>query len=416
MTKVDRDAGNGLDSVDIFDRELLANPYPFYDRLRREAPVWQVPGVDLFYVSTWACVAEAAARFEDFSNNLTALVVANPDGRPSLFDTSALGPATTTFSTSDPPVHSVHRKAVFPELVARQMALMEPVIRSAVDERLRAATRGPSVEWTAAVANPVPMIAIAKVIGFPSEDHASLVKWAFDGTELLAGKTLEEMAGLVASANAAAAYFAERFDEALAAPRDDVLGAVARAVSSGVLTRDDAIGTLVILESAGSESTASLIGNAVHILAEDASLQDKLRKDPSLIPTFVEEAVRLESPFRGHYRRARRDTDLGGVTIPSGATVFLLWASANRDPAEFDHPDEVVLDRPQPRAHIGFGRGIHFCVGAPLARLEANVALQMLLERTSSFRLDPAQPPAYVKSVFIRRHEHLHLLVDWATG
>jgi len=417
LIETQHDQRSGLDDIDIFSRELLADPYRFYGRLRREAPVWQVPGVDLFYVSSWESVAEATARVEDLSNNLATLVVTGPDGRPALFDTGALGSATTTFATSDPPVHSVHRKAVFPELVARQMALMEGVIRAAVDECLPAPSREPAIEWTSAVANPVPMIVIARVIGFPAEDHASLLHWAFDGTELLAGsRTLEEMAALVASASAASAYIADRLDDALAAPSDDLLGAVARAVSSGVLTRDDAVGTLVILLSAGGESTASLIGNAVRLLAEEAELQERLRGEPSLIPAFLEEAVRLESPFRGHYRRARVDTTLGGVTIPAGATVFLLWAAANRDPAEFDRPDEVVLDRAQPRSHIGFGRGIHFCVGAPLARLEAKVVLEKLLARTSSFRLDPDRPPAYVHSVFVRRHQHLHLVVDWADG
>ena len=403
-----------LDDIDIFDIELLDQPYAFYDRLRREAPVWQVPGVDLFLVSSWNFVADATARVDDLSNNLTTLVVTGADGHPSLFDTGALGSATTTFATSDPPVHTVHRKAVFPELVAQKMALMEPIIRAAVDDRFRVATFQPVIEWTSAVANPVPMIVIASVIGFPPEDHAALIEWAFNGTDLLAGtKTLEEMAGLVASANAAAAYIADRVDEALANPGDNLLGAVARAVSTGVLTRNDAIGTLVILLGAGGESTTSLLGNAVRMLAENAELQGTLRASPSLVSSFVEEAIRLESPFRGHYRRTRRDFELGGVPIPAGATVYLLWSAANRDPSEFDRPGEVVLDRPQPRAHLGFGRGIHHCVGAPLARLEAKVVIETLLARTSSFRIDPTRPPAYVPSVFARRHEHLDLLVDW---
>ena len=194
---------------------------------------------------------------------------------------------------------------------------------------------------------------------------------------------------------------------------DDVIGAIARAVTTGTLTRDEAIGTLIVLLGAAGESTASLLGNAVRILAEDAVLQTRLRGDRSLVPAFVEEAVRLESPFRGHYRQARRDTEVAGATIPAGATVYLLWAAANRDPKEFDRPDEVMLDRHAPRHHLGFGRGIHSCVGAPLARLEANVALGMLLDRTSNFRLDPSLPPTWAHSVFVRRHERLHLAVDW---
>src|SRR6478672_11002955 len=151
-----------LDDIDILDRDMLARPAGFYRLLREQATVWRVPGVDLYLASSWDCVAEATTRVEDLSNNLTTLVVTGADGRPSLFDTSVLGPGTTTLSTSDPPAHTIHRKAVFPELVAERMALVEPVIRAAVDERLDAARAQPSLEWTAAVANPVPMIAMAR--------------------------------------------------------------------------------------------------------------------------------------------------------------------------------------------------------------------------------------------------------------
>jgi cytochrome P450 len=404
-----------LDDVDILDRDLLAKPYAFYGRLREEAAVWRVPGVELFLVSSWDSVAEATGRVEDLSNNLTTLVVRGADGRPALLDTSMLGPGTTTLATSDPPAHTVHRKAVFPELVADRMALLEPAVRAAVDERLSALHGQASVEWTSAVANPVPIIAMARAIGFPPEDYPMLLPWAFDGTDLLAGtKTLEEMGPLFAAADAGRAYLAERLDGALAAAGDEVIGAIARAVATGMLTRDEAIGTLIVLLGAAGESTASLLGSTVGILAEDTGLQARLRADPSLVPAFVEEAIRLESPFRGHYRQARRDTELAGVTIPAGATVYLLWAAANRDPKEFDRPDEVVLDRQPPRHHLGFGRGAHFCVGAPLARLEASVAVGRLLNGTTSFRLDPRRPPAWAHSVFVRRHEHLHLAVDWA--
>ncbi len=404
-----------LDDIDILDRELLAEPYAFYSRLREEAPVWRAPGVDLFLVSSWGAVTEATGRVDQLSNNLTTLVVRGPDGRPSLFDTSVLGPGTTTLATSDPPAHAVHRKAVFPELVADRMALLEPAVRAAVEQRLAALRGQNSVEWASAVANPVPIIAMARAIGFPPEDHPLLLPWSFDGTDLLAGTmTLEEMGPLFAAADAGRSYLVGRLDQALASPGDDVIGAIARAVTSGVLTRDEAIGTLIILLGAAGESTASLLGNAVRILAEDTGLQAGLRADRSLVPAFVEEAIRLESPFRGHYRQARRDTELAGVTIPAGATVYLLWAAANRDPSEFDRPDQVMLGRDPPRHHVGFGRGIHFCVGAPLARLEANVALGMLLDATSSFRLDRSRPPAWAHSVFVRRHEHLHLAIDWA--
>ena len=376
--------------------------------------MWQVPGIELFFVSTWDGVAAATSMVDELSSHLTTLVVRGPDGRPALFDTSVLGSGTTTLATSDPPAHTVHRKAVFPELVADRMARLGPAIHAAVEERLTALRGQSSIEWTATIANPVPMIAMALAIGFPEEDHPKLLPWSMDGTDLLAGtRTLEEMGPLFAAADAGGAYLVAQLDEARRDPRDDVIGAVARAVTGGVLTSDEAIGTLIILLGAAGESTASLIGNAVRMLAEDRDLQVTLRADPSAVPAFVEEAVRLESPFRGHYRQATQDVELGGVTIPAGATVYLLWAAANRDPAEFARPDDVVLDREPPRHHLGFGRGIHFCVGAPLARLEARIAVEHLLDRTSGFQLDPRRSSLYVHSVFVRRHEHLHLQVEW---
>ena len=142
----------------------------------------------------------------------------------------------------------------------------------------------------------------------------------------------------------------------------------------------------MVLAGAGGESTSSLTGSATRILAEQPALQRELRANPLLIPDFVEEAVRLESSFRGHYRAVRRDTKLGDVELPQSSRILLLWAAANRDPETFESPDSVDLGRPNLREHLAFGRGIHFCVGA---RLEARIILEELLARTQSFSLDP---------------------------
>ena len=168
---------------------------------------------------------------------------------------------------------------------------------------------------------------------------------------------------------------------------------------------------MATLLSAGGESTTSLLGNAVHMLAEDAQLQGRLRADPLLVTPFIEEALRLESPFRYHFRHVTRQAELLGTPIAKGSTVLLLWGAANRDPAEYDLPDQVVLDRPAPRHHLAFGRGIHLCVGAPLARLEAQVALTELLARTEHFAVDPGQPPTRVDSLMVRRFDTLTLKV-----
>jgi cytochrome P450 family 144 len=150
----------------------------------------------------------------------------------------------------------------------------------------------------------------------------------------------------------------------------------------------------------------------VRILADDLALQDTLRRDRGCIEPFVEEILRLESPFKGHFRSVRHATTLGEIALDAGDTLFVMWSSANRDATHFAAPDTIDLYRERPRDHLGFGRGIHHCVGAPLARMEARVAIETLLDQTHHFSLDAANPPEYVNSIFVRRHEHLSLNVD----
>jgi cytochrome P450 len=170
----------------------------------------------------------------------------------------------------------------------------------------------------------------------------------------------------------------------------------------------------MVLLGAGGETTTSLIGNAIRVLAERPALQAELRDAPQRIPAFVEEVLRFESPFRFHPRTATKAIELGGVPVPERAMVALLWGSANRDERVFEHPDDVVLDRPNAHLQLGFGRGIHHCVGAPLARLEARVAVAMLLARTRGFALDPDASPRWTDSLWIRRHDALPIVWEGA--
>ena len=166
---------------------------------------------------------------------------------------------------------------------------------------------------------------------------------------------------------------------------------------------------LVQLVTAGAESTTSLLGTAARLVAQDKDLQAVLRADPTGIEALVEEAVRLESPFRGHFRVTTRPARLGGVELGAGTRLMLMWGASNRDPKIFDTPDGVDLDRPQPKQHHSFGRGIHFCLGAHLARKEAVQAIQVLLETTT--HVDCDDDIAYVHSLIVRRLARLNLKV-----
>ena len=404
-----------LEARTAIDPAVWADPYPLYDRLRREHPVWLVPGIDMAFVATHDLIVDALRRIDDFSSHLDVLLATGEDGNPVLFRTDEFGEGTTTLATADPPEHTVHRSVVFPELVARRMEAMRSEIEAFINEQFAdARSQGSRVEWANTVAHPVPARVIGRLIGLPDEDWRDVMRWALQGGQLLAGFHTPEAMNTISRENSGSGRFLYmKLQEASNDPGDDLVGVCAKAVANGDLSRGDAIGTLTVLLGAGGESTASLIGNAVRMLADDPDLQEQLRADHGLIDNFIEEAVRLESPFRGHYRQVKRDCELGGVTLKAGTTAFLLWSSANRDPAEHERPDEVVLDRRIPRSHLAFGRGIHHCVGAPLARLETFCSLERLLQETSWFALADDDPPRWEKSMFVRRHEHLPLDVTW---
>jgi len=390
----------------LLDPLILDDPYPFYRRLRDEAPVWEIPGTGVFAVSSFGLVAETAGRVEDFSSNMQCLLYRDDHGLPGRFQFG--DGAGQALATADPPMHALHRGAVFPELVAKRMETLEPDIVELADSLVTTALHDGKVDFMTAIGDIVPITIISRLVGFRGSNIDDLWSSAILGTRLVgATLPLDELIEVAAGMGDILAWVGEQLSAALDDPGDDLLGAVADAVRTDVLTEVQAVSIVTTLLSAGGETTTSLLGNAVRILAEDGDLQDHLRRNPDQIVPFCEEVLRLESPFRHMMRSVHHDTVLGGVAIPCGSTVLLLWGSANRDVREFDRPDELDLTRRLPRRHAAFGRGIHHCVGAPLARIEARVVLSVLLERTSQFSLDPEYPPRWVSSFQVRRHEGL---------
>ena len=224
--------------------------------------------------------------------------------------------------------------------------------------------------------------------------------------------TPDQLQKAIGAATELAGYLADQFAKARKNPGDDLLGDLARHCNARDLKPETAVIMLIQLVSAGGESTAGLLGSSALLLAGRPDVAQRLRDDIELLPAFIEEVVRLESPFRGHYRHVVADTTLGGVDLPGGSHLLLLWGSANRDPAAFDAPDELRLDRPSGKAHLGFGRGDHFCLGAALARLEVKTALTRLLGETRA--ISTTQPPAWIPSVMVRRLQSLPLEVEVA--
>jgi cytochrome P450 len=406
-----------LDDFRFLDPKIVDDPYPFYAALRQRAPVYRVPGTDVHLVSKRNLIEEALERQDNFSANLTGVLMTGPGGKPQVFDLSSFGGAVDAIANADEPSHAVHRKLVLPCVTSKVVASLEETLRGWAIELVDLLVDDGGGDWIDRVANPLPTRAMALVVGLPLEDADRLLAWAMSGTEILAGTTTPERMALVAARTGQmAAYLGEQLRRALAAPEPEpspgIIGELARGVREGLISEHDGVSILVVLAGAGGESTSGLTGSAVRILAEQPELQRELRTNPLLIPRFVEETLRLESPFRGHYRVARRQTKLGDVQLSQGTRIILLWAAANRDPEIFENPDSVDIHRPNLREHLAFGRGIHFCVGARLARLEARVILEELLARTRSFSLDPGRPPRWVSSIFVRRHAELGLIAS----
>lgn len=404
----------------LFDREVVEDPHGYYAQLRTLDPVHELPGTGTFLVTRMDLIHEVVTQPTMFSSVSTHFLHyrANGDapGLQSPFpgaDTEGEG---AVLATADPPDHTKQRKVVARRLSTTAMQEMEPEFRALVDQVLDVALPAGRIEWMSELAEPLPMIMVARVLGLADDQAPRLKQQGYASVEAISGFVSEEHLAELGRPMMDVGPVVDAYLEVRASAqydRDTLVGVCAEAVDAGELTDEEAFVMLFLLVSAGGESTTSLTGTGVRILAERADLQDRLRHEPELIPAFVEEACRIDPPFRGHYRHVVADTELGGVRVPAGSTVVLAWPAANRDPAAFPKPDDIDLDRPNPRQHVGFGWGIHLCVGAPLARIEAKVAFEQLLARTASFAVDPTSEPLHHhRSLMIRRLVRLPLILE----
>jgi len=398
------------DATDFFGTDALQDPYPLYDRMRDQAAVHRI-GDSVFYaVCGWDAVTEAVNRVEDFSSNLTATMVFHDDGTVTPFDMGTLGGPMHALATADDPVHDAHRKMLVPHLTARRIRVIEEFAEATAIRLWSEGLVDGQIEWMSAMANRLPMMVVARLLGLPGQDVDKLIRLGFATTTLLdgvvspaqlenAGKAAMELAG----------YVMEHFAKAGERPAPGLIGDLAARYATGELEQFPALGIMLTLFSAAGESTASLLGSAACILVSRSDIQEQVRAHPELLGAFIEETLRYESPFRGHYRHVVRDTTLAGVDVPADSRLLLMWGAANRDPQQFDSPNEFRLDRSGAKGHITFGKGAHFCVGAALARLEAQIVLRMLLEQTEWVQADDVGQ--WLPSILVRRLDHLKLVV-----
>lgn len=389
----------------------IADPYPLYDALRQSSPVagyqdWPpgtVPGADA-PVTAWALfrydqVFEAARDNATFSSRDP---IQEASSAPSLM-----------LVNTDPPTHTTERKLVSQAFSPRRVKRLESWLADLVPDLLDALGDGePDVMTFAAE---VPTRAMVRLLGLPDGDHVRFKRWA-NAFMLSSAMSAEER---IASNQEMVAAFTQRLAEHAARladnpptgdvdDADDLISALLRAEVDGQrLTPEEIVRFCVTLVVAGSETTTYLIGNLLHALARHPDIAARLRADRGLLGNFIEETMRLDGPPQRLFRIATRDVEIGGATIKSGDWVALFFGAANRDPEIFAEPGRLDIERPNVRQQLSLGHGLHFCLGAALARLEVDAVLNAVLDRYSSITL--ADDPGTKQTASLLTHGFVRL-------
>lgn len=381
--------------------EVQANPFPYYAQLRREAPVLWVEPLQAWVISRYQDVEYAIKNPHLFSSaKFSAQVVG--DLNPA--------PEAPWILDMDPPDHTRVRKLVNKAFTPRLIKAMEPRLR-AITRELLAPLRGQrEVEFVRSFSMPLPVIVIAEVLGVEPERRNDFKRWSDDVVSATNRPTdPQERERIRRSGAELRAYVADVIEQRRKTPREDLISALIRAEEEKqLLTANEILALTVVLLIAGNETTTNLLGNAVLTLLEHPAEEAKVRENSTLVPALVEEVLRYESPVQLIPRRTTAAVELSGVTLPEGAIVFLLLGSANRDERKFPDPDCFDVMR-NPRDHLAFGYGIHYCLGAELARLEAKVALESLLEDYPPFSCSIDNIPR-VASILVRGPQRLPLV------
>jgi pimeloyl-[acyl-carrier protein] synthase len=385
-----------------FDPDFRANPYPHFPALL-DGPPRQL---NLFMPTT------LIARYDDVVGVLhdhERFTVRRPE-IPFRERIDPFGGAPTIL-TADPPVHSRLRKLVSKAFTPRRVRELEPGIREIATELLSAATESSEFEAMAALANPLPVIVIAELLGVSASDHAQFKQWSNDmissfGQDMAAGPSPVG----IAAKDELRRYLADAIKQRSANPADDLISAlIAARDESDALSEDELLAFVVLLLLAGNETTTNLIGNGLLALSRHPAQQQRLRDNREMIPQAIEEMLRYDPPVQMTLRIPTATTNVGGTELAAGSLAFVLLAAANRDAAHFPHPENFDVGR-EPNEHVSFGEGIHFCLGAPLARLEGAIAIESMLEKFPRLQLaNPSAKLEYRGSMALRGLSELRL-------
>lgn len=388
------------------DPAVVESPFEFHRALREQAPVYAVPGLGFFLVASYAGVLEVLSDPRRFSSK-SGPAVGGMAPPPPVLEVMARGyPQVDTLLTQDPPDHIRYRSLVSRAFSARRVAGLESYVRRIAEELVAGFVHEGTLDLVPRYAVPLPLSVIADQLGVPRSDMALFKKWSDDAVAPLGGMiSLERQVECAHSIVEFQHYMAKTIEERRAAPREDILSDLIQARLDGEAPLDvpEMLSILQQFLVAGNETTANLIASATMLLCRNPDQLALVREDPARIPNMVEEALRLESPVQSLFRLATEDTTVLGTAIPKGARLVVMYTSANRDASVFPDPDRFDVTRENAKAHLAFGKGEHFCIGAALARKEAAIAFETLLGRTRDLRLSPAKNDfAHVPSFILR--------------
>ncbi|WP_179475699.1 cytochrome P450 [Mycolicibacterium vinylchloridicum] len=415
--------------LDFFtDPSVVADPYPYYEFLREQCPVWRDPRSGVIAVTGYDEVAAVYRDTRTFSSVNSSLgpfpLPFSSDGLDISADIDAHRdqfPMSEHLIAFDPPEHAAHRSLLSGLFTPKRLQDNEAFMWELSDQLIDEFIEDGHCEFLNSYGTPFPLLVIADLLGVPAEDHdmfrALLAgggptadqPWAVPGED----GTID-----MNPLSYLDTWFTGYIEDRRADPRDDILTRLATTgFPDGSLPPVAAVVRLAtFLFLAGHETTARLLSSALHVLAERPDLQATLRDNRQLIPNFVEEVLRYEGPIKSDFRLTRVATNLGGVDVAAGTTVMLLLGAANRDPLHFECPSQFQPDRANARQNISFGRGVHSCPGGPLARIEARVSIERLLNRLGDIQIsDAAHGPSgarqfnYVPLWILRGLTELHL-------
>lgn len=387
------------------------NPFDVLALARREQPVFYAPALDLWVVTRHDDVLTVLKDHRTFSSS-GALKSSSSPHPPEVLEVLADGYSEMPYIIElDPPLHDRIRGLVARAFTPRRINELEPRIVAIASELIDDLAPQGRADIVDAFAWPLPLRVLGELFGFPQEDLEQVHRWGNDWLLLQQERPADEQVGHARGLVELQRYCVAAVEERRRSPTDDLLGAMVRANddSGEPLSTIEIAGLPLDLMVAGHVTVTRAIGSALHRMFAEPELRRHLL-DPDLAAKAIEEILRLESPAQGLFRVTTREVELGGAVLPEGARVMAHFASANRDACVFAGPDAYRPEREDIGAHLAFGKGIHFCIGAPLGRLELRIALPMLLRRLPGLRPGP-EPPAREAVFFARGFTSLH--VEW---